>query len=123
MRALIIFLIAGSVEAKIIEVNYKLLNYKFIFDTEHVSYTSSNVDLSLKKKDCNAHILKSFNVQMKRILKEDFNNKYIPNSYSVRVDGVIKYDLYSTERALFFSNFHDYFKKLKIEESLSCNLN
>lgn len=120
MRALISLFLIAHVEAKVVEVNYRLLQYKIDYDLEHVNYTSLNVDLSLKKKNCNKHIIKSFNIQMKKILNEDYSNSYFANSYSIQDDGVKKYDSLTSPRALFFSDFHNYFKQLKIEESLNC---
>lgn len=121
MRTLILFLLATQVDAKIIEVNYKLHSYKVDYDLEHVNYTSLNVDLSLKKKNCNKHILKSFNIQMKKNLSGDFSNSFFANSYSIEEGGIKKYDSLTSSRGQFFSNFHNYFKQLKIEESLNCD--
>lgn len=115
-----IFFISLTVEAKVVEVNYKLKTFKVDFDNEQVVYTAKDVHLTLKKKACNEHILKSFRIQMNRVLEGDFKNSRFSNSYSVKVDKVMKYDSLASPRAQFFSDFHGYFEQLKIEESLSC---
>ena len=120
MRAIMIFLILGTAEATIVEVNYRLLEYKIDFKNDYILYTSSDTNLSIQKKTCNEHILNSFRIQMKQIFKDNFLEKKIPNSYSLIIDGVKKYDSLGSARAQFFSNFHDYFKQVKIEEYLSC---
>lgn len=117
---IIIFLITNFTEASVIEVNYKLLNYKIDYNETYIQYTSSDVDLSLENKACNEHILKSFRIQMKKILKDDFLVKNSAETYSIKIDEVKKYDQLSSSRGQFLSSFHDYFSKLKIEESLSC---
>jgi hypothetical protein len=110
------------VKATEIQVTHKLFTYKIHIDPQEINYHSSNIELSLKKKSCNEHIIKAAESKLKNYLSKEFLNLPAANSYLLIIDNIKKYDLYTSKRAAFFANFDAYFKTLKIEEQLSCKL-
>ena len=110
----------NPVTAKEVAVKHKMHNYKVIYDEKNIIYRSSYTELSLKLKDCNAHIVKEFNSKMNAYLKGDFLATEGNESYSIMIDNLKKFDSLESNRAQFFANFDEYFKTLKVEEHLNC---
>lgn len=120
MHLIASILLSGSLYAKTVEINYRNFNYKIDYNEKEATYTAPHTELSLKAKECNKHILKEFKSKMDAYLRGDFLTKSTDQSYSLTIDNSKKYDLLISKRGIFFSNFDNYFKTLKVEEKLNC---
>lgn len=121
MHLILSLIISTTLQAKVVQVNYKNFNYKVDYNETRVIYTAPQTELSFKEKLCNKHIIKEFKSKMDAHLRGDFLTKQSEQTYTLVIDDSKKFDLFTSKRGLFFAKFDEYFKTLKVEETLNCN--
>lgn len=114
------FVFPLTCSARELSVTNNNLKYTLNYNEELIHYNTIDADLSLKKEECNAHIIKRFVSEMGKFLKEPFANKFSPEFFEVKLDGIQLYSSRVGERALFLMSMHNEIKKIKIEEAFNC---
>ena len=104
------------------KVNHQ--HFSIFQETDEITLKTNNLDLSLKRKACNTHILKKLEKDL-LILKASnlpTDKGHVTNmNISLTIDNELIKTPLSTGQILFLKNFIEYFKELKIEEQLNCN--
>ena len=117
---LLSLLMSSTAYSKDIEVHFDQLKYNLHYTMDSVSYTGTHVELSLKKKTCNEHLLKRFNLLMDKVLTQKLSTTEGAHSYKLTIDKKIYFESKATTRATFFKNFDKFFKQIKTEEYVNC---
>lgn len=122
MRAIIIVLVFTSAQifAKDFTVEDRRLKYKISYDEKSFSYRDEATEMSLIKKDCNAHIVERLKNKLDGYFKKPFLEDSRPEFLKILADGKVLYEPRYGERAVFFLKMPQEIKTLKIEESLNC---
>lgn len=121
MRALILVLLFSStIFAREIVVEDNRLKYNISVDEQSIRYKDELTELTLKKQECNAHIIKRTKMKFEKFLSKPFLEDSRPEFLKVKVDGKQGYEPRYGDRAIFLVRIPDEIKKLKIEESFNC---
>lgn len=116
---IILFLIQIS-EARELQVKNKNLAYKLTIDKTSMKFEAAEISLSLDSKDCNTHIRERFIRKLDRFLSRPFLTQSRDGSIEITLDGIKGHEPKFGKRAEYLLSMNEEFKKIKLEESLSC---
>jgi hypothetical protein len=106
--------------SKEVRVQYDNYRYNISYDKESVVYSAQLVNLSLKKKECNEHLVEQFNLLMEKMLSEKLSDTLNSDSFKITIDNKDFYASKQSPRAVFFRDFDRFFKQIKTEEMVNC---
>lgn len=85
-----------------------------------ITFKSHDVDLSINRKKCNAHIMDRFSRDFKKLTLKPFLSSSRPGFIEVKINGIKSFEPKQSERGIALANMYEDFKKMKIEDQLSC---
>ncbi len=114
-------LLISQVFADVMGINYGLFNYQFEQTPALLTLRGKNLDLTFKATLCNKKLFNQFLEEVKEVkrIKRHFLSS-ISNSVEVKLDKETFYVEDNSPEGLYFLNFVERFKKLKIQNKLLC---
>lgn len=122
MFKVILFLVLTMNTAFTSELKIHYNNFRSSINStaEETSYKDVTIDLSVKKKKCNSHIVerlfKELNDQSKNLIME----KVQDHPMTVTIDGIKQTIDQRSLKGQFFHHYIEVMKQAKIEEMLNC---
>lgn len=115
-------------ESKTLIVRTALKHFVLTYSNKKVSIKGYQMDLSLDRKKCNAHIIDRFNTETSQIIREALKSKEMKNTVKkkeidtveIQIEGKSYFTKYSSKIGQTFLYYPKEALRMKWEEKLNC---
>jgi hypothetical protein len=113
------FSLPASGKTLLVEVQNQ--KYQLSFDANSIRFVGKNADLSLRKKQCNKHVINQFVSSIERHIRAtDLQKPNALNNVKVTSENISSFYSIDSIAGQFFKTMSDEIKEIKVEELINC---